>query len=49
MVPKVYISSEIREIATMHENSKILGSANLRIRDVECHQAFRKPSLAYER
>ena len=48
MGPKVDISREILEIAIMHENSKILGSADLRIRDVECHQAFRKPSLAHE-
>ena len=48
MGPKVDISREILEIAIMHENSKILSSADLRIRDVECHQAFRKPSLAHE-
>ena len=48
MGPKVGISREIREIAIMHDNSKILDPADLRIRDVECHQAFRKPSLAHE-
>ena len=39
MGPKVDSSREIREIAIM--------PADLRIRDVECHQAFGKPSLAH--
>ena len=34
MGPKVDISREILEIAVMHQNSKILSSADLRDRDV---------------
>ena len=48
MGPKVLVSQKNLELLIMHEISKILSSADLRIRDVECHQAFRKPSLAYE-
>ena len=45
MGAKVHISREIKKIAVMHENPKILASADLRDRDVECHQAFRKTFL----
>ena len=45
MGPKVFFR-EVREIVIMHENSEILSSADLRIRDVEeCHQAFKKTFL----
>ena len=43
MGPKIDISREIREIAIMHEISKILSPADLRIRDVE-REAGGKPS-----